>query len=189
MPDEQVDYLEKQLTKSRCFLEYGAGGSTYLAAEKGVAKIYSVESDVEFARAVRISTRKKFPELDLTILVPTIGPTGKWGMPTDDAHAKQWPSYSTAIWSRIERDASSVDLVLIDGRFRAACFLASLLKAAPGTLILFDDYVGRESRYGVAARHAKQVETIAKMAVFEVGDNLPSKDIAFDFVKASLDPS
>jgi hypothetical protein len=41
------------------------------------------------------------------------------------------------------RGAVKPDLVLIDGRFRLACFLHPLLAAAPGTPILFDDYTNR----------------------------------------------
>jgi hypothetical protein len=35
------------------------------------------------------------------------------------------------------------DLVLINSRFRLACFMHSLLAADPGTPLLFDDYTNR----------------------------------------------
>jgi len=40
------------LTASQCYLEYGSGGSTRLAASLDVPIIYSVESDQAFLNAV-----------------------------------------------------------------------------------------------------------------------------------------
>ena len=45
MPDRRAAHLAAALRASSCYLEYGAGGSTVLAARLGVADIVSVESD------------------------------------------------------------------------------------------------------------------------------------------------
>ena len=53
MPPEVVALLEGELKKASCFLEYGSGGSTVLAASLEVPRIVSVETNREVARAVR----------------------------------------------------------------------------------------------------------------------------------------
>src|SRR5699024_4064786 len=66
-------------------------------------------------------------------------------------------SYFNWIWKQKEKP----DVVLIDGRFRVACFLTSVLYANPNTKIIFDDYTDR-TYYHI-------VETV-----------LPKKDLNFN---------
>jgi len=56
-------------------------------------------------------------------------------------------------------------LVLVDGRFRVACVLESLLSLSPlsETQILLDDYVGRPE-YAVVEEYA-DVKIVGRMAV------------------------
>jgi len=57
--------------------------------------------------------------------------------------------------------------VLIDGRFRVACFLTSILHAEPPCRILFDDYRKKE-RYHVVERILSPVDFCGRQALFEV---------------------
>jgi len=59
------------------------------------------------------------------------------------------------------------DLVLIDGRFRVACFLHSLLAAEPGTPILFDDYSNRPHYHLVEESYPIE-QTEGRQALFRV---------------------
>jgi hypothetical protein len=100
-----------------------------------------------------------------------IGATKAWGYPEDRSRITRWPSYGSSIWGRLHEDGVNPDLVLIDGRFRVACLCCTLLHAAPGTIVLFDDYGKRE--------HYHQVEQLAlprgqhgRMAEFEVPEIL-----------------
>ena len=52
MPEAGIAKLRELLTVSQCYLEYGSGGSTRLAASLDVPIIYSVESDQAFLNAV-----------------------------------------------------------------------------------------------------------------------------------------
>jgi hypothetical protein len=65
-----------------------------------------------------------------------VGPIGDWGLPTTYDRRENFRSYVTAIWEGGE----SPDFVLIDGRFRVACFFYTVMRAGPGTRIVFDDY-------------------------------------------------
>ena len=57
------------------------------------------------------------------------------------------------------------DTVFIDGRFRVASFLYTLVAARAGTTILFDDYVKRPE-YHVVEEFCRVESTHGRLAVF-----------------------
>jgi len=57
--------------------------------------------------------------------------------------------------------------VLVDGRFRVACFLASILSITEDTTIFFDDYVDRDY-YHVVEEIIKPNRFCGRQAIFEV---------------------
>ena len=59
----------------------------------------------------------------------------------------------------------SPDVVLIDGRFRVACFLYALIHTKPGTVIIFDDYADRPE-YHVVEEVISPVEVDQRQAKF-----------------------
>ena len=59
------------------------------------------------------------------------------------------------------------DLVLIDGRFRASCLVAVLMRATRPVTVLFDDYLKRRYYHGVEAL-ARKEEMVGRMARFTV---------------------
>jgi len=189
MPPEARAFLEARMKACRCYLEYGSGGSTLLALRLGVPDVFSVESDRSFAeglRAAAAGARRKGTRFWL--LLAEIGETGSWGRPAKAEACRNWPGYALRIWEEIERAALAPDLILIDGRFRVACFLASLLKARPGTLILFDDYTARGARYAVVERHLAPALTIDRCAVFEVPVEVDARALAFDLARHVVRP-
>lgn len=156
IPDEPfmsaaaVHRVEELLTTARCYLEYGTGGTTVVAARRGVPRMYCIESDPSWLAAVARKIEDA-PRRDHYALVHAdIGVTGDWGFPVGYQLGTHWSDYALAVWDRILADGSSPDLVLVDGRFRVACFAATVAHAAPGTRILFDDY-GVRDYYHVAA--------------------------------------
>lgn len=178
MGDDVVNFLENHLKQTNCFLEYGAGGSTVLAASLGVPRIVSVESNPEFARAVGQTVAAKRTKSTLHLITLNFGPTQDWGMPaTYEAHL-EWPSYALRPWEFLRENHLSPELILIDGRFRVACFFASLLDARPGTVILFDDYLLRETEYRVIENILAPKECIEKSAVFVVPSEIPLREVA-----------
>ena len=59
------------------------------------------------------------------------------------------------------------DVVLIDGRFRVASFLFSLMKAKEGSVIIFDDFMNRP-HYHVVEEVLEVHENFGRQAVFKV---------------------
>ena len=70
-----------------------------------------------------------------------IGDTKAWGMPVNNRRVARWPGYPMSVWDR--DDFQQPDTVLIDGRFRLACFLTVLLRTTRPVLVLWDDYSDR----------------------------------------------
>lgn len=156
--------LLAQFTKAcPVYLEYGCGGSTFFAAKQGVKHIVAVESDPVWVMRVREALSQSSSEIHL--LHCDLGPVAEWGRPKNDAKIRSFPEYCILPW-RLVRERSLVPrLVLIDGRFRVACFLATLLNARVGTPILFDDYLDR-SHYHVVERFCSVAEMRGRMALF-----------------------
>jgi hypothetical protein len=173
-------YFREQLATARNYLEYGSGGSTLLAARQAQI-VVSVDSDAHFLAAVR---RKLAAEMGNRISAEqgsgsrgarpklihvNIGFTEEWGMPAFTQPTRQrvrrWRNYPTAPWRYFRSIAQRPDLILIDGRFRVACTLESLLNSPPGSdlRILLDDYVSRP-HYHVIERFA-DVQTVGRMAI------------------------
>jgi hypothetical protein len=120
---------------------------------------------------------------------PDLGATGAWGFPTDPTTCQRWPLYATRPWDRLARRQWVPDLILVDGRFRVACFLASLLQARPGAVILFDDYAGRRKQYGAAERHLPITRMAGRAAVFEVPAEVDLRRVGMDLAKYAVNPS
>lgn len=168
MEPEGQALLAERLGKSETFLEYGSGGSSVMAAQSRVKRIYSVDSDETFLRAVQarieqigIGAEKYQP------IYVDIGPTGDWGRPRDFGSAALWPAYANEPWTLLELEGASPDLILIDGRFRVASFLVSALLAQEGCVILFDDYFDRPG-YHIVEKYLKPVRAAGRMAEFVV---------------------
>lgn len=130
-----------ELGTCKVYLEYGAGGSTLLALRASQARVVSVESDKRYLEAVVQQVPAQHRDR-LTPLYADIGVTGRWGRPllSIGRDLKQYPQ---APWTRMP--SFRPDLILIDGRFRVACALESILHLPAGWTgrIVMDDYVCR----------------------------------------------
>lgn len=168
MEDAGLEELIGHLEAAKCLLEYGAGGSTALAARIGVPTVISVESDAAFLEASLADAHKANQGTNLVGHPVDIGQTGDWGRPIDRSGIERWPLYCSSVWDRIRNEnLASPDLVLIDGRFRVSCFLATLAFAKPGTHVLFDDYCDRP-HYHIAEKHCDKLSEAGRMAIFAV---------------------
>ena len=173
-----MDWLERRLGSTQCFLEYGSGGSTRLAAALNVPRIISVESDRAYISAVRQALIGGETSSVINLLFADVGATKEWGFPKTAKGLVRWPTYSLGAWDFVRANGLSPDLILIDGRFRVACLLISLLEARPGTTILFDDFALRRETYGCVEEILAPAEMIEKSAVFVVPDAVPQLETA-----------
>ena len=92
-----------------------------------------------------------------------VGKLAAWGHPESFEKRHNFPEYANWMWDQ----GAKPDLILIDGRFRIFCFLTSLLRACPRTLILFDDYSDR-SVYHVVEEFLPVTDRCGRQALFEV---------------------
>ncbi|MCE3025833.1 tetratricopeptide repeat protein [Salinicola sp. DM10] len=105
------------LRSAHSYFEFGSGGSTVWAIENGLV-VEGVESDGKWIDALKAKLGEK---CRLTYI--DIGPTGAWGFPTSNAAIENYGNYSRHILNF----AATFDLTLIDGRFRVACVVATVI--------------------------------------------------------------
>lgn len=161
-------YFREQLAKTRNYLEYGSGGSTILA-DQVVTNLVSVDSDGNFLGDVQRKLEQQDRHAMAKLIHVNIGLTQHWGMPVftkpTRRRLRRWEEYAKAPWRYYRTIGQQPDLILVDGRFRVACVLESLLSLSPlsKTQILLDDYVGRP-HYHVVEQFAN-LELAGRMAV------------------------
>jgi hypothetical protein len=188
MTEAGLRHFRSVLAESKCYAEYGSGGSTRLAAKMGIPQIYSVESDVAFARAVKSYVRRdNKANSKFELVVPPVGETGSFGYPTGTKHCSKWWRYPVEIWNVMDAAGATPDLVLVDGRFRVASFLVSLLRSQPGTRILFDDFGNRLDKYGVVERVVKPSSMHERLAHFDVPSQFDVRLAAMLLIEYSND--
>lgn len=150
----------KIVTSPKIYGEYGCGQSTLWVLNNTDCPIYSVDSTAQWVDHV-LEQGEDHPRLHMAAI--DLGPVGEWGRPLSYDQRAHIPDYLFSIWQRAEKP----NVVLIDGRFRVACFLTSLLEAAPGTEILFDDYKDR-AHYHIVEELLPPQEFCGRMAYFVV---------------------
>jgi hypothetical protein len=155
-------FVVRHYEQAETILEYGSGGSTVLAAKLG-RKVISVESDRAWAD--RLSTHLATISDRAQVHYADIGVTGLWGVPMKPREFRKFHAYALSVWDR--PDFQEPDLVLIDGRFRASCLIAVMLRAKRPTTVLFDDYRKRGYYHGVE-QLAQKEELVGRMARFTV---------------------
>jgi hypothetical protein len=188
MEREGREHFEQRVRDVNVFLEYGAGGSTLLAAKLGAKEIHSVESDKGFLAAVRERIVQDSPATRVHAHYADIGPTKEWGVPSDVSCAVKWPMYCLAPWPTMVSESSLPDLILIDGRFRVASFLTSLMFAKPGTPILFDDYFDRP-HYHHVEKHLAPTARAGRMAEFIVPAGVDSRSTVLSLLPFVTNPA
>lgn len=163
--------LRRQLEAASFYLEFGTGGSTVLAAQRGIETI-SVDSDRFFSRAVRA---KLAPGHKVTIFDIDMGMVGPWGWPVFDdptpKNVEKWRRYIDVPMTEVVRRGRFPDFVLVDGRLRAACAIetARLAQAAGAQCtIMLDDYVERP-HYRAIETYLGAPRYAGRAAIFEIG--------------------
>ncbi|MFO1102098.1 MAG: hypothetical protein U1E20_04235 [Methylocystis sp.] len=139
MTPEEIEMLSRHLVSGVSYLEFGSGGSTIFALERGARRCLSVESDPAWVDKLRQNPVIRQAESNgrLTINCVDIGPVMDWGMPANRSRLELWPNYFLPVWEKLDWVP---EVVLIDGRFRTACGLASFLVCPETTAILMHDF-------------------------------------------------
>ena len=167
-PDKEQEFVRETYKIAQGIIEYGSGGSTRLAAELGIPCV-SVESDARWAESLNNVLSATHVQPTAVAMHINIGATKEWGYPQTRRRSDQYWRYPMEVWD--DPISTKVDTVLIDGRFRKACFAATLMNIKQETRVLFDDYRGRMIYHDVEV-FAKPVRTVGRMAEFLVSPGL-----------------
>ena len=154
------DYLFKQyLINCNCYFEYGVGDSTRWVLENTNSKIISVDTDKNWINTIDVSNNSSRVKLNWV----NLGDLENWGRPKSYQYRDQFINYISNVWSFNKK----ADVILIDGRFRVACFLYSLINGQNNSLIIFDDYNNRPY-YHVIEEIVPIFKTCGRQAIFKV---------------------
>ena len=181
MSAAEIAQVELQLAGRASLLEFGCGGSTLVAARQ-VQRIVGVDSDP--AWLARVQEAVAGDAVDFTPYHADIGPVGDWGYPADERRLRDWPRYHTQIWRHL---SGSPDAVLIDGRFRVACLLQSIIHCKPDCVFLFHDFANRPHYHGVL-KHTDVLARVDTLAVLRARQQVDGKAVLHDLFDHYLIP-
>ena len=154
-PDETAAFEALLAERPASYLEFGMGGSTLQAVRSGIAQVVAVDTDREWAAAVRSHAEiaPRIADGSVSILHADVGPVVAFGAPESDAAIRRWPSYIRLPWLEWDRRGSFPELVFVDGRFRVACCLSIVVahalqgRSGPGPVIAMHDVGPQRKSY------------------------------------------
>jgi len=187
MPQPVAERLTELMRQAKCYLEYGTGGTTVQAMELSIPAIFAVESDPVWLEAVRYRTSQIASTGECEFIRVDIGPTSEWGYPASETHWRGYTKYALDVWTTCRARNVSPDLILIDGRFRLACLLASFLYGRPGSRILVDDYLARPY-YAEVEQFTPPARIVDRAAEFVVPDQILRDQVWQALLAAVADP-
>lgn len=184
LPSAEAEALRAAYAGAGMVLEYGSGGSTVMAAELG-AHVVSIESDAAWAAMMQDWFAANPSRGRAVIEHVDIGPTRDWGHPADESAFRKWPDYALKIWD--SAGFRHPDVVLVDGRFRLACFLTTAYRITRPVTLFFDDYTPRAA-YHKAAELQPPTSIIGRMARFDLTPRMLTAEGVRAYLKALLQP-
>lgn len=141
MSEKEAALFTIFLERANNYLEFGMGGSTYLAAKTVKGRIASVDSDEKWIEMVRENTAEFGKDIHLHF--GNIGEIVEWGHPKDRSKPEIFMNYHSEFIEKLN-DNFDFDLILVDGRFRVACAAISALNMHPDAIVILHDYRSRE---------------------------------------------
>ena len=150
MSGEELELLDRHIPFGGNVLEFGCGGSSPHFLSRGARLLTSVESDKAWLETLIQSPllRHFFLKHRWVPIHADIGPTRSWGRPSSREALLSWLEYHALSWAAMPDTA--YDLILIDGRFRVACFCQSLLRCGnAGVTIVIHDFWNRPNYHAV----------------------------------------
>ena len=154
------DHLFKQyLINCNVYFEYGVGASTRWVLENTKSNIISVDTDKKWINTINVSNQSSRIKLNWI----NLGDLENWGRPKSYEYRDRFIHYISNVWKFNEK----ADVILIDGRFRVACFLYSLINAKTNSYIIFDDYNNRPY-YHIIEEIVPVYKIYGRQALFKV---------------------
>lgn len=167
LPEAEAQAVHAAYAAADVVLEYGSGGSTVMASEMPGKRVFSVESDKDWALMMRGWFEQNAPAVgaEVDVIWSDIGPTREWGFPDSNTAWERYACYPLEVWDLPE--FRQPDVVLVDGRFRAGCAMATAFRTNKPVTVLLDDYA-RRKQYHRIEEFLGTPSLIGRMARFEV---------------------
>ena len=188
MSRKEKEMFDQLIKNSKYYLEFGTGGSTIRALQKSKAKVYSVESSQAWIDTIsRYKIINFFRKKRLTLFYVNIGKTKNWGYPADESLRHLYPDYSAKVFETINKE--KLDTVFVDGRFRVACVLSTIINVYPSTRvrIIIHDFWSR-SHYHDILKYLDEIESVDDLAVFSLKEKIDLEKVRQDYKKFKLVP-
>ncbi len=181
----EADLLVSKIKDAKNYLEFGSGGSTYLSLLNSDAYVVSVESDQSWLNYMREwNFIKKNEGKRLVLYYANIGETKEMGYPLYESNKELFPDYSKKVFADYPK---KYDVVLIDGRFRVACALQTILNSDDNVTILWHDFPERPY-YHEILKFLNIEKTVDRMVVLKKKKNLNKKAVEKLYEKYKYDP-
>ena len=187
LPEAEAARLRAAYEAAGMVLEYGSGGSTVMAAEMPGTRVISVESDRDWAEMMLGWFEANPPAAGSAaeVVWVDIGPTKEWGHPVKASRHLQFARYPLAVW---DMDGfQQPDVVLVDGRFRTGCVMATAFRTTRPVTVLVDDYKRRKAYHRVE-EFIGAPRMIGRMAEFEVTPMQPPPERLLEIVEMMTRP-
>lgn len=179
MTDKERKLFIDNISNAKYYLEFGAGGSTFIALKTTNAKVFSVEADINWINYMRKNYFIYEQELlfRLFFYYIDIGKIKNISYPVDDSKRDNYPNYSSEIFTYLSDDIiNKIDIVFIDGRFRVACAINSIINVNKNTKIIIHDFFNRE-HYHILLKYLECLDKIDSLGIFKIKDNINKNDI------------
>lgn len=191
MTENEKELFKKYIHHAKIYLEFGSGGSTIAALKFSEGQIYSVESSNEWIKTLRqkneiINNSEKSRRLNL--IHADIGNVGMFGTPIvseNETNLERFLNYSQKIFSEYSK-VKFADVILIDGRFRVACCLSTLLETNEDAVIILHDYWNRPG-YHVIKNYVDIIDGVDTIMVCKKKQNISNDEIVREYEKYKYD--
>lgn len=186
LTENEQNLLIKYLKRSKIYLEYGSGGSTFLALKESETKIFSVESDanwIKYLSSWKI-VKNALEQDSLKFLHADIGPVQVFGYPLNRDNEEVFYKYSSLFFNSYSE--IKPDTIFIDGRFRVACALKAL-QETPDSILLIHDYPEREY-YHVISKYYDIIASTDSLYVFKRKETWDQEKLLKDYDEYKNDP-
>lgn len=172
MTKNEQAFFKEALDNTNRYFEFGSGGSTVWAVKQNLT-VQGVESDARWVSSLKAKLGER-----CQVKTVDIGPTREWGLPATMEHKDKFPDYSRAIHDH----DTAFDLILVDGRFRVACTIASIQhiykhhKNIDNAHIFIHDFWNRP-HYHCVLQFLEPVKTVESAGLFRVKSGLNAKKL------------
>ena len=166
MKEAELVLFKNTIQNTSNYFEFGVGGSTRFVYDETLATIRGVDSSKEWVGKVS----KHICSDRVSLHCVNIGEVREWGFPRNEDYKHEWPNYSLYI----KKTDITPDTILVDGRFRVACLIQSILfsieRDIDPTIILHDS---NRDYYTPGTRALTCIDRAETLSIFKINrDNI-----------------